>query len=232
MKLNNKGFTTSIVLLGLLVLFLLMASLLMVTITNSVRLKIILKDNINIPNSSNDYLVKASNYSSNYLNGPVSKSQIESITFEKNNIVPYDSLGSFDVSSRQNKSIMAWYKDIDNDSLYELYIGQKGRVNANEDSSYLFYNLPNLTNINLDNLDLTNVINMDYMFSNDTNLTTTILISSDRLKNYNNIFYESSTNKTAKIIVNYTSDTSKLIDDMINTKSLISNIEKGKEISY
>ena len=45
-------------------------------------------------------------------------------------------------------------------------------VSANPDSSNLFSNLPNVTNIDISNLDTSDVTDMSHMFENDTNLKT------------------------------------------------------------
>ena len=122
---------------------------------------------------NDNYLIKAtsSNASDPYLNGPIKKEEIESIKFERSKKVPSDAIKSWDVSEKQNKSIMAWYKDEDNNSKYELYIGQNGGVKANPVSSYLFSSLTNLTNIDLSNFDTTNVTDMRYMFADCRSLT-------------------------------------------------------------
>lgn len=91
---------------------------------------------------------------------------IESLNFVTSNVVPNGVLGSWDVSSAQDGSIMAWYSDSDGDSLYEVVVGQVGGVNANPDSSYLFYNMIELSALDLTNLNTHNVFNMSYMFSN------------------------------------------------------------------
>ncbi len=122
---------------------------------------------------NDNYLIKATNSdaSNPYLNGPIKKEEIESIKFERSKKVPSDAINSWDVSKEQNESIMAWYKDSDNDSLYELYIGQNGGVKANRDSSNLFRYLKKLTNIDLSNFDTTNVTDMGYMFYHCDSLT-------------------------------------------------------------
>ncbi len=70
----------------------------------------------------------------------VARIMIESVEFVDSATVPTteDVLGSFDVSEKQNKSVMAWYKDADEDGYYEMYIGQDGGVIANPNSDYMF----------------------------------------------------------------------------------------------
>ena len=92
------------------------------------------------------------------------KNSFESITILDSVSVPTNAIGSWDVSSEQNGSIMAWYLDADNDEKYELYIGQEDGVKANPDSSYVFSSFNNAELIDVTNLDTSNVINMSGMF--------------------------------------------------------------------
>jgi len=100
-----------------------------------------------------------------FLNGPLIKNTIESIEFTTSKTVPSEALGSWDVSEKQNGTIMAWYFDRNSNGRYEVYIGENGGVVANSDSSYLFQNLTYLSTINLSNLDISNVTNMSSMFA-------------------------------------------------------------------
>ena len=75
----------------------------------------------------------------------------------------------WDVSSKKDASILAWYLDEDGDGYYEIKIAGNGGVKANKDSSYLFanigYGIDDTTNIyGLSNLDVKNVTNMSSMF--------------------------------------------------------------------
>ena len=97
-------------------------------------------------------------------NSEITKSQVEKIITVSTNEVPVDVIESFDVTENQNGSIMAWYKDEDNNGLYELYIGQDGGVKANPDSTKLFNFYINVTIMDLSNLDTSNVTNMFVMF--------------------------------------------------------------------
>ncbi len=68
-------------------------------------------------------------YSSNFLNTSIARYEIESIEFVESNIVPVSAIGSFDVSEKQNGSVMLWY-ELGINSLYKITIGQNGGVNA------------------------------------------------------------------------------------------------------
>lgn len=109
--------------------------------------------------------------SSYFLEGPLTRSEIESIKFTNTKDVPSTALGSFDVSTDSKKGIMAWYYDDDSDNLYELTIGQDGGVIGNSDMSSLFASLSNLTELDLEWLDTTNATSMARMFYGITNIT-------------------------------------------------------------
>ena len=104
------------------------------------------------------------NTNSPALNGPISREEVEKITFNNTNTVPSNAIDSWDVSDKQNGSVMAYTLDEDNDGLYELYIGQNEGVVANPNSQYLFAYFSKLETINLNNLDTSKVTNMSYMF--------------------------------------------------------------------
>lgn len=97
-----------------------------------------------------------------FLGTPILRKEIEklSLTFHAN--VPKDVLGSFDLSEKQNGSVMAWYTDEDQDGLYEMTIGQLGGVVANPNSSFLFADMSYVTG--LEELYTTGVTDMSYMF--------------------------------------------------------------------
>ena len=114
--------------------------------------------------------------------GPIKRKELEKIITVSTNEVPVDVIGSFDVSEKQNESIMAWYKDEDNNGLYELYIGQDGGVKANPDSTKLFNFYINVTIMDLSNLDTSNVTNMFVMFQRCEKLQNLDLSSFDTSK--------------------------------------------------
>lgn len=117
-------------------------------------------------------VLKVSSDTSNFLDGPVAKSSIESINFTNTSTVSNTAIGSWDVSSSGNGKVMAWYTDTDNDGLYEVMIGANGGVAANANSSNLFKNLSSLTTIDLSYFDTSNVTNMSGMFQGCSSLTT------------------------------------------------------------
>lgn len=77
------------------------------------------------------------------------------------------------MSAAQDKSLMVWYFDKDNNGFYELYIKWEGWVKANPNSSYLFQYFVNVKTIDvkyLDTIDVTNMNGMFYCCSKLTNL--------------------------------------------------------------
>ena len=113
-----------------------------------------------------------SNSSSTFLNTEVLRNQIESITIEKTNVVPNDAKYSKDISSKQDGSVMLWYTDKDNNSLYEISIGsENGSVEANTNGSGMFAYLDNVSTLDLSGLDTSNMTSMSKMFYNSKSLT-------------------------------------------------------------
>ena len=124
-----------------------------------------------------------SSSSSTFLNTEVLRNQIESITIEKNNIVPNDAKYSKDISSKQDGSVMLWYTDKDNNSLYEISIGsENGSVEANTNGSGMFAYLDNVSTLDLSGLDTSNMTSMSGMFYNSKSLTNIDLSGFDTSK--------------------------------------------------
>ena len=96
------------------------------------------------------------------------KENIVSVTFLDNNNVSSNATESWNVSKdKENGGVMAWVVPNNEDNTkYDLYIGAKGGVIANEDSSWLFANFENLESINFNNnFDTSNVKTMVGMFT-------------------------------------------------------------------
>ena len=132
-----------------------------------------------------------SSSSSTFLNTEVLRNQIESITIEKNNIVPNDAKYSKDISSKQDGSVMLWYTDKDNNSLYEVSIGsENGSLEANTNGSGMFSYLDNVDTLDLTGLDTSNMTSMTYMFYNSNSLKSINLsnFNTSKLLYANNMF--------------------------------------------
>ena len=132
-----------------------------------------------------------SSSSSTFLNTEVLRNQIESITIEKNNIVPNDAKYSKDISSKQDGSVMLWYTDKDNNSLYDVSIGsENGSLEANTNGSGMFSYLDNVDTLDLTGLDTSNMTSMSYMFYNSNSLKSINLsnFNTSKLLYANNMF--------------------------------------------
>lgn len=124
-----------------------------------------------------------SSSSSTFLNTEVLRNQIESITIEKTNVVPSDAKYNKDISSKQDGSVMLWYTDKDNNSLYEISIGsENGSVEANTNGSGMFAYLDNVSTLDLSGLDTSNMTSMSEMFYNSKSLTNIDLSGFDTSK--------------------------------------------------
>ena len=152
-----------------------------------------------------------SSSSSTFLNTEVLRNQIESITIEKTNVVPNDATYSKDISSKQDGSVMLWYTDKDNNSLYEVSIGgENGSVEANTNGSGMFAYLENVDTLDLTGLDTSNITDMSHMFRDSKKLTSLDLSNFNTFKviYMNNMFY----NCTSLTKLNLNSfDTSKVV---------------------
>ena len=130
-----------------------------------------------------------SSSSSTFLNTEVLRNQIESIKIEKNNIVPSDAKYSKDISSKQDGSVMLWYTDKDNNSLYEVSIGsENGSLEANTNGSGMFAYLDNVSTLDLSGLDTSNMTSMSRMFYKSTSLKNIDVSGFDTSKVVNMIF--------------------------------------------
>ena len=149
---------------------------------------------------TNDTLIAQNDTNSStakVFNGPITKEQVESITFKDTNKVPSNAVASWDVSKAQNGSIMAYTLNEDSDDLYELYIGQEGGVTLSEDASYIFGYYSSLSSMDLTYLDTSNVTNMYRMFYNSS--ATTLDLSSFDTSNVTNMGWMFSDSKATSL---------------------------------
>ena len=100
----------------------------------------------------------------------IDKTKIEEIRFELAN-VPSNAVQTFDASAKQDKSIMGYVTDENSNNLYEITFSSNEPIFANTNSSYLFYNLTQLTKISFNNFNTSSTTNMSYMFRTCNNLT-------------------------------------------------------------
>ena len=121
------------------------------------------------------------------------RTNITSIEVLNNKDIPEDAVASWDVSEKKNGSVMAWViNDPNNAGKYKLYIGGNGGVIANSNSNNLFYDFTGVTEMDLSNLDTSNMTNMGQMFYGCVSLTKLDLSNFDTSKvtNMSLMFYD------------------------------------------
>ena len=191
-------------------------------------------------------------YNTPYFNSLVLKKEIESISFINGIDPPYDAIDSFDLSNNSDGTVIGWYTDSDSNGLYEFYIGGINGVEANSNTSYLFYDLINLKEIDLTyfyitsssvftrmfgncsslvSLDVTsfntsNAKNMAFMFSGMTCLTEIDLSSFDtrNVENMRNMF-ENCTSLVSLDISNFDTKNVTLMRNMFQNVSSLTSLD-------
>ena len=109
------------------------------------------------------------------------REKITSIEFLNNKNIPSDAVQSWDVSI---------VNDSENVGYYKLYIGGDGGVIANPNSSNLFSEFRKVKKIDLNNLNTSNVTNMNHLFNFCENLINLDLSNFDtsKVKDMNSMF--------------------------------------------
>ena len=158
-KLKKKQKTgINIILIGLLLIPITTHALEKITITTTAKVTIEEQRNI---------------IESRYINGDINiergiweeYSYIQTITFDNKIEEPDNYAYKLDISEEKNNSIIAYFIRVPNSSYYDVHIMSNGYIYANKDSSYMFYNLYSLSEINnIQNLKTNYVENMSYMF--------------------------------------------------------------------
>ena len=101
----------------------------------------------------------------NFLGSTIPRDSIENIEFIKTSEVPSGVSSSIDVSENQDGSVLMYTKTGNSSSKYIVYIAtSSGKVSLPENSSYMFYNLPSVSYLNLKNVYTTNVTDMSWLF--------------------------------------------------------------------
>ena len=93
----------------------------------------------------------------------------------------------------------------------------------------MFRGCTKLKNLDLSELDTSNVTNMKWMFYGCNYLNGAITVKGN-VTSYDNIFTNSAIQPNCTFTVNYTSSTSNIVDNIINTKSSNSNVVKGTQV--
>ena len=207
--------------------------------------KVILKNDINIPSSAIDSwdVSEAKDggviaYIEDDLNGGyivtiggdgkiIANENSSNIFRGFSNLKGIENLSILDTSNVTNMSSMFNYCE----SITGIDVSNFNTSNVTN-MAWMFYGCNNLTYIgNLNNWNTSNVTNMSSMFYDCRMLTTIISILGNNVTNYSNMFSNAATQNGAKITVNYTQETSSLVDNMIATKSTNSNVVKGSQVT-
>ena len=184
-----------------------------------------------------DTLVTQTNSSSDSpaFNGPITRSEVKTITFTSSSKVPANAIASWDAGEKQDGTIMAYLLNKDENGLYDLYISQDGKVVLGKNAYGLFSGYNKTTTLDVSNINTSNVTNMRYMFqstsatsikgldnfdtSNVTNMSemfqdsqaTTLDLSSFDTSNVTNMSYMFSSSKATTLDLS-SFDTSKVIN--------------------
>ena len=113
-----------------------------------------------------DTLVTQTSFSSDLpaFNGPITRSEVKTITLTSSSKVPANAIASWDAGEKQDGTIMAYLLNKDENGLYDLYIGQDGKVVLGKNASGLFTGYNKTTTLDVSNINTSNVTNMRYMF--------------------------------------------------------------------
>ena len=134
----------------------------------------------------------SSSSSSTFFNsGPITKAQVETITFSSTKKVGDKAIGSWDASYNKDNSVIAWYTDNDNNGLYELTISGNEIIYLPQNSGRLFYSFNNLISIDFTNTNTMNVTDMSWMFFGCSSLTSLDLTSfnTSNVMNMSDMFF-------------------------------------------
>ena len=144
-------------------------------------------------------------------------------------------VSNFDTSKVTDMSSMFQYAGYTS-SIFSLDVSNFDTSNVT-DMRGMFYDTAHsskIFNLDLSNFDTNRVTAFTLMLSgagyNSTEINTSITISNPDVLSYDSMFYNFVTKDGSKLTVNYTSETSDLVDRMIATKSSNSNVVKGKMI--
>ncbi len=131
-------------------------------------------------------------------------------------------LKNFNTSLVKGMSYMFAY----NTSLSSIDLSSFDTSNVS-DMSYMFDSCTQISTIKLDHFDTANVNNMKNMFQYCYHINATLNISSTPTTVYENMLFDAATATGASLKLNYTNESSSLVDRMLTTKSATSNVTKG-----
>ena len=147
------------------------------------------------------------------------KSKITSIVTKGDTIIPDGVVESWDISEKQNGSVIAYIEDDGTGSgTYKVTIGGEGKIIANTNMSRYFNAFDELISIDLSYLDTSLVTNMTGMFYNSNNLLELDLSNFDTsnvtgmASMFSGNFFNGEPMKLTKIIFGENFDTSNVTD--------------------
>ena len=112
-----------------------------------------------------DYIIeRQSSEAINSQNLSLIKERIEKISYIKVNEFPTNAIKMWDAGTTKNGKVMAWYVDENNNGLYEVYYGSKGKIYLNAYAAQLYKGMLSLKTIDYQNIDTSLVTDMHEMF--------------------------------------------------------------------
>ena len=158
------------------------------------------------------------------------REKITSIITKRNNEVPTTVLEKWDLSEKQDSSIIAYIEDDGTgNNTYKLTIGGKDGIIANESMIYYFNGFSKALSMDLSAFDTLKVTDMSEMFSNCSSLTSLDLSHFDtsNVTNMSSMFSECSS-LTSLDLSNF--DTSKVTDmsSMFSSCSSLTSLDLSK----
>lgn len=128
-----------------------------------------------------------SSSSSTVLGTTVTRANVGTVTFEKDNIVPAGAISPKDISSNGDGSVMMWYTE-NSDGSYELHMGsENGKVSITNGEN-LFAYMDKVESLDFSNVDLSGLTSMAYMFNGCTNLKE-IKFGNNKLSNITSLYH-------------------------------------------
>ena len=164
------------------------------------------------------------NDTDNYLRSNVVKNKIESIKFVKGQVPTSGIIKQFDASEAEDSSIIGYYTDEDSNDMYELTFVSETNIEANQNSSNLFYRLSKVKEIAFDNFDTSQVTNMYWMFSRCRSLTSLDVSKFDtsQVTNMHSMFWECKSLTSLDVSEFDTSQVTNMHNMFLECKSLTS----------
>lgn len=142
-----------------------------------------------------------------------------------------NSLSSLNLNSFDTHRVVSMRRMFANcTKLNNLDLSSFNTSNVN-DMSNMFYNCNSLENLDLSNFNTSQVENTEQMFCGCANITTTITIMNANTTTYTSMLESAATEVASQITLNYTKETSTLVDQMLLTKSSNTNAIKGEEVT-